>query len=368
MRRIVPNWFLPRADIQDDDKACLKDLRVADPGEDKKRIQDTEGGILKDSYTWALENSIFRQWQEGKTSQLLWIRGDPCKGKTMLLCGIIDNLEETANAAPAFSRCLMSYFFCQATDLRINNATAVLRGLIYLLADQKPALLQHLFVDKNAWYALSEIFTNILQDPSLERTCVVIDALDECLTGLQQLLQFIVKTSPTCPRVNIEEQLRLSSQQVQLRLELNQDSISAAGGRYIEHESEKSIREYLSLNADATFLWVALVLQELKMIDRRYALKKAKMIPPGLGPFYKQMMDQMNGTLHELNCPEDLSEDLNDLKQRVGQYGSFLTIRDNTVHYAIFSRSLQFISMALRRDIYSLKAPGITISQSSSPI
>jgi hypothetical protein len=206
----------------------------------------------------------------------------------MLLCGIIDKLKEIANAAPASSSYVLSYFFCQATDLRINSATAVLRGLIYLLADQQPALLQHvrkkydatgkeLFVDTNAWFALSEIFRNILQDPRLERTYVIIDALDECVTGLQQLLQFIDKTLPFCPRVkwiissrnwpSIEEQLRIFDQKVQLRLELNQDSISAAVSTYIEYKVgglakrkkyaakvEKSVREYLSLNADATFL------------------------------------------------------------------------------------------------------------------
>ncbi|KAG9239806.1 hypothetical protein BJ878DRAFT_390943, partial [Calycina marina] len=112
---------------------------------------------------------------ENKESRLLWIRGDPGKGKTMLLCGIIDNLKEAAGTASAPSGCLLTYFFCQATDQRINSATAVLRGLIYLLADKQPALLKHvlkeydgagkeLFVDTNSWFALSKIFTNILQD------------------------------------------------------------------------------------------------------------------------------------------------------------------------------------------------------------
>ena len=70
---------------------------------------------------------------------------------------------------------LLSFFFCDATDVRINNATAVLRGLIYLLVDQQPSLIRHirekydharkeLFEDANAWIALSEIFANILQD------------------------------------------------------------------------------------------------------------------------------------------------------------------------------------------------------------
>jgi len=378
----------------------------------------------------------------------------------MLLCGIIDKLKETANAAPASSSYVLSYFFCQATDLRINSATAVLRGLIYLLADQQPALLQHvrkkydatgkeLFVDTNAWFALSEMFSNILQDPCLERTYLIIDALDECVTGLQQLLQFIDKTLPLCPRVkwiissrnwpSIEEQLRIFDRKIQLRLELNQDSISAAVSTYIEHKVaglakrkkyaakvKSSVQEYLSLNADATFLWVALVLKELETIERRNALERVKMFPPGLGPFYEQMIAQVSNsnnadlckrilsivavakrpftlielvslddTLHKLDCPEDLAEDLEDLEQMVGQCGSFLTIRKSTIYFvhqsakeflfsgntsqelfssrkdeinhAIFSRSLQLMSRALRRDVYSLRVPGISIDQVKQP-
>jgi len=49
----------------------------------------------------------------------------------MLLCGIINELE-LAIAEDGY-RCNLAYFFCQATDSRINNAIAVLRGLIYLL-------------------------------------------------------------------------------------------------------------------------------------------------------------------------------------------------------------------------------------------
>ncbi len=37
----------------------------------------------------------------------------------------------------------MSYFFCQATNDGINNASAALRGLIYLLIDQQPLLISH---------------------------------------------------------------------------------------------------------------------------------------------------------------------------------------------------------------------------------
>jgi hypothetical protein len=61
---------------------CILDLRLTDPRDDKKRIEDTKGGLLEDLYHWILDNSDFRQWRRGEQSQLLWIKGDPGKGKT----------------------------------------------------------------------------------------------------------------------------------------------------------------------------------------------------------------------------------------------------------------------------------------------
>lgn len=48
---------------------------------------------------------------------------------------------------------------------------------------------------------MSEIFTNVLQDPGLERTYLVIDTLDECVTDQPKLLDFIMQKSSTFPRV-----------------------------------------------------------------------------------------------------------------------------------------------------------------------
>ncbi|KAM3066469.1 Vegetative incompatibility protein HET-E-1 [Clarireedia jacksonii] len=67
---------------------------------------------------------------------LLWIKGDPGKGKTMLLCGIINELKRSKAKSV-----LLSYFFCQASDSRINYATAVLRAVSHLtsMGEVRPA-------------------------------------------------------------------------------------------------------------------------------------------------------------------------------------------------------------------------------------
>ena len=115
------NAFKRLREVIDKREKCVQDLRITDPREDKKRIEDTKGGLLEDSYRWILKNADFQQWRNNQQSRLLWIKGDPGKGKTMLLCGIINELKKLTAKTD-----LLSYFFCQATDLRINNATAVL--------------------------------------------------------------------------------------------------------------------------------------------------------------------------------------------------------------------------------------------------
>jgi hypothetical protein len=98
--------------------------------------------------------------------------------------------------------------FDPSTDAQLNNATAVLRGLIYLLAIQQNCLLPHLqakysragkrlFEGENTFHALSAVFWNMLYDPRLTEAYLTVDALDECETGLDQLLAFIIETAST---------------------------------------------------------------------------------------------------------------------------------------------------------------------------
>lgn len=56
----------------------------------------------------------------------------------MLLCDIIDELKQSTAG-----NSLLLYFFCQGTDSQINNGTAVLRTLIYLLVEEQASLISH---------------------------------------------------------------------------------------------------------------------------------------------------------------------------------------------------------------------------------
>ena len=290
----------------------------------------------------------------------------------------------------------------------------------------------------NSWAALSDTFTNILQDPGLHNTSLIVDALDECATNLPLLLDLIIRTTSST-RVKwivssrnwpqIEEQLFCAGQA--LSLELNAESVSAAVDTYIRHEVlqlaqrkgynadvQDAVWHHLSSNAHGTFLWVALVCQNLKKVPRWRIREKLVEYPPGLDYLYERMMAQICESddaelckwvlalVTVAYCPISLEEstsfvqmpkdmhDVDCLREIVGHCGSFLTVRNDTiyfvhqsakdfllgkasseifprgievVHRAIFSRSLEAMTKTLRRDMHCLGYPGFPIEQVRIP-
>ena len=366
----------------------------------------------------------------------------------MLLCGIINEMSREKDTAV-----LMSYFFCQATDSCLNNAAAVLRGLIYQLIIQQPSLISHVqkrydqggknpFEGVNAWAALSMVFENILDDLTLQ-TYVIVDALDECETDLLKLLNLVTQNASRFPCVkwivssrnkpDIEARLRLDHTHMRLSLELNEKNVSRAIEIFInfrvsqlplindDSDLQETVRGQIYAKASGTFLWVALVLAELELVESWDVLDVLREMPSDLKRLYHRMIQQIDQLqrkdpelcyyvlstmilayrpLHLLelgslsSLPKQISKSANDIAKVVRKCGSFLTIRKDTVffihqsakdylfeeaydkffptrsetcHYTIFSRSLQVMSKALRRDIYRLKAPGISIDQVKQP-
>ncbi|KAK6343558.1 hypothetical protein TWF730_011148 [Orbilia blumenaviensis] len=398
------------------DEQCLKDLRVTDPRDDKKRIESAKGGLLLDSYNWICHNPDFKKWKSDEESRVLWIKGDPGKGKTMLLCGIINELKSENSAENIL------FFFCQATDERINNDTAVLRGLMYLLmAEQQQELISHvrkkydttgkdLFQDNNAWFALSEIFNNILRDSRLKRTYLIIDALDECITGLSGLLQFIVHQSSITSNSSIkwiissrnwqiiQDELNCLEREVKLSLELNKASVSAAVKSYIETkvksltqrrkydvQVQEKVKEHLLSNANDTFLWVSLVCERLNNVHAAAVIKTLNNFPAGLNKLYGRMVEHIyqsdedtielcqsilalaSVAFRPLTAKEVLSyvkipgtslNDIEKLEEVLGFCGSFLTLQESRVSF-VHQSAKDYLMGEARMKIF----PGGSISE-----
>jgi NACHT domain-containing protein len=306
---------MPVLVMTDEDHHCLADLLLTNPRNEKIRIEWTKGGLLSDSFRWILDNFEFQRCREDKQSQLLWIKGDAGKGKTMLMIGIIDELQQqVARSRKSSATEVLSYFLCQGTDSRLNTATAILRGLIYLLASEQPFLISHLrkkydhagrklFEDSSAFYCLSDIFRQMVQDPKLTAAYLVVDALDECEVGLTQLLDLIAWTvaQSSCikwivssrNRYDIEQRLGIDDSHTRLSLELNADHISHAVDVYVDYKVsqlislrddkalQEQVRDRMHQKSDGTFLWVALVIEELRQVLGADMLEVLEDMPSG---------------------------------------------------------------------------------------
>lgn len=323
---------IAQASLSDRDP-CLKDLYSTDPRDDKVRIEETKGGLLYESYNWILDHDDFKKWRNNEVP-LLWIKADPGKGKTMLLCGILNQIKPDYTKRDA----AMSFFFCQSTDSRLNNASAVLRGLIYLLAAEQPLLLRHIqaqhkgkgkqaFEDANSWVSLSKILMDMLDDPSLQRVCLVVDALDECDMDLSRVLSFILQTAKHSKVkwlvssrnvLDIEQRLRADEKKIRLCLEIgdNISSVANAVDAYIEHclaaldniedepELLELVRNTMHEKANGTFLWVSLVAKELREAQVWDVEQVINEVPPDLERLYGRMLKQIDGLKHKnpQNC------------------------------------------------------------------
>ncbi|EMD86548.1 hypothetical protein COCHEDRAFT_1228106 [Bipolaris maydis C5] len=122
----------------DKQNKCIQDLCPSNPRDDKKRIEETKGGLLAGAYP--------------------------------VLRGLLYML---VHRQPSL-----------ASHVRRKHDHAG----------------KSLFEDANAWVALTEIFADVLQDAGLGTTYLIIDALDECATDLPKLLSFIAEQSSAASR------------------------------------------------------------------------------------------------------------------------------------------------------------------------
>lgn len=379
-------------DLEQQDRDCLRDLYITNPRNDRKRLLEAKGGLLPDSFKWVMKSATFQQWHREKQTNLLWIKGDPGKGKTMIICGVSEELESMGPYPD-----LVSYFFCQGTDPNFNSATAVLRGLIYLLAIQRPSLISHLqeeyknvgsralFDGVNAWITLSSIFRSMLEDPALESACLVLDALDECDSGRKFLLDLIVESTSLAPHIkwvlssrnspDIEAKLVNCPTAVVIDLESNDRHVTDSVDAYVRariqqlnliqdnEELHTKLHRAIIEKSNGTFLWAALVFKELEELrtydDDAEILELLQEIPSGLIALYDRMVDQIERLSRndQQRCrnllavmatayqPLDLGATpimagLKDrlarsepLKTLIKTCGSFLTVRDNVVYF-----------------------------------
>ena len=183
-----------------------------------------------------------------------------------------------------------------------------------------------------------------------------------------------------------------------------------------DNDTRDAVQHHLLLNANNTFLWVALVCQHLAdpKVRQHHTLAKFDAFPPGLNDLYGRMMSRISDledaklckrilavvsvvyrplTLDELETFVDMPASAS-LREIIELCGSFLTLRNRIVSFvhqsakeyllkeaasdifppgeehiqhSIFSRSIQVMDKTLQQNILNLDRPAILVNEIKPP-
>src|SRR3954452_290561 len=146
------------------------------------------------------------------------------------------------------------------------------------------------------------------------------------------------------------------------------------------HQLQCFVETYLQDKANGTFLWVALVCQELQKVSSLRAKPVLEKFPAGLEPLYVRMLEQILSlrdaedvefcssilravmvavrplNIHELvflaELPDYMHEDPSSVYDLISQCGSFLTLREEVVSF-IHQSAKDFLSVGRGASVFS---------------
>jgi ankyrin repeat protein len=267
-------------------------LFLTSPEIDRRNLIDVKEGRVSNTCEWIRTTKEYKGFLEG-TQRLLWIWGEPGKGKTMLSIFISQDLELEKETRTI-------YFFCRAEHEQRNTV--------------KDALSSR----ETLWIHLEELITAVQS----ERLYCVIDGLDECDESSQQWLarkfislhsngdtsgcsvvllsRYLVELR-SLHQVNLDsdyiEQVRSDVKVfVDARTEELFQRISFSG----THRNE--LRQRLFDGAQGSFLWVGFAMIDLfRQKNENGVMRALGRLPAGLFPLYDRMLRDIEPDSREIS-------------------------------------------------------------------
>ncbi|KAL9136204.1 MAG: hypothetical protein Q9175_002593 [Cornicularia normoerica] len=288
-------------------------LRVSDAPEDD--FMDIDALRLYGSCEWLMRKRSFQEWRDTATAQLYWISAKPATGKTVLSGKVIHHLKE-------LNRDIAFFFF----DYR-NKAQTTISSFLLSMAAQ----MAHMHTEvlqtaldicekdnqlcradyRTIWRKL--LMEGILRIKFDRAQFWVIDALDECKTA-SDLVPFLLKViemrsnirilltsrdrfevhrQAIHPKVKVVQEEILAEDtksDIALYLEANMDQLPS-----IEEEDEENMVSKILDKSAGCFLWVSLILQELRRAHTSSEIRQVlEEVPSDMNSLYSRILDSMS--------------------------------------------------------------------------
>jgi ankyrin repeat protein len=276
------------------------------------------------------------RWVQQTKSTILWISADPGWGKSVLASFLVDHFQKLIHQSKSPSS--VCFFFFKDNGNKQEDLAPVLGGMLHQLFTSNPALIRHAipyFQSRGNRFAeefdiLWDILSRSSRDDRFGDVIFIFDGLDECDHGarsqliraltsflgnqmackgensckIRQSLKFILTSRPYMSiedalydvptiRLKAEEQPDLIKSDIDLVVRTKVDEF--AKRRQLSTKIQKQITESLIRNADKTFLWAALVLEEIEKSARasKGALEElVRTLPATLPSLYEKILQR----------------------------------------------------------------------------
>lgn len=283
---------------------------------------------------WFFHHSDYIKWRDSPGDAAIWITADPGCGKTVLASSVIDEL--CARSTPGDSdQDLIWYFFFKDDNETQASASLALCSVLHQVVSSDNRLITPMMKEFRAKkdkflsdpYALWKVFIDTISDSTYQHVICVLDALDECSVKSRDIMigrivdAFNDHAESDRPKSRAKLKLLMTSRPLasieksfsrisRIRLKAENETkaverdigrvISArldeiAGNKYFTLEVRNELQKTLTGNADRTFLWVSLILQQIEdSISASQSSLEAilSLAPPSLDDLYEKILSE----------------------------------------------------------------------------
>ena len=312
--RVITSVILSRNEINQDERRRLGGyLGVSDAPEED--FLDIDSLRLNGSCEWLIEKNNFMDWRDSANTQLYHISAKPATGKTVLSGKVVRHLRD-------LNRDIAFFFFDYRNKVQ-TTISSFLLSMAAQMAHMHSGVLQAALaiceIDdqlreadyRTIWRKL--FIGGILRTSFARPQFWVIDALDECRTGSDLLLLLLKVIEMRC---NIRI-LLTSRDHFESHRQAIHTKVAVICEEILESDTKSDIALYLEANMDrlpsidkndkdimvakileksaGCFLWVSLILQELKQAHTSTEIRQVlEDVPSDMNDLYSRILDSMS--------------------------------------------------------------------------
>lgn len=308
---------LERKRVTHEDQMSLnKFLRINDAPEDDIMTHDSVR--LPGSCGWLFNKDYYKKWKESLDSSMLWLRGRPGAGKSVLSGSVVNDVR-----GRGMDCC---FFFFQGSDKAKSSSNTFLRSMAWQMAMLHPEILSKIqelmpewrdgsvdVVDPNPiWRKL--YLSGILKARLSRPQFWVIDAMDECKSSMD-VMSFISRIQeqwPVSVLITSRDHVEAHVTKANLRADISSHVISDEDSREDIKLLLKSNLDFLPCpaserwpnpeamaaqilrNSGGCFLWASLICSELREVTSEREIEEVlESIPSDMDALYTKILHDM---------------------------------------------------------------------------